>query len=388
MSSRAELREAVRRLREAAKARAVGRLGTGAGTRADQEALRRIARDTLREMPRRAGRARASQPTRGWHSVTARRSGAAAGAPRGAARPATGRRAAPSRQGNGVPARAVGGGAAPARRGRGRVAGRPPAARGRRLRRLSGECPGGAGDHAGAALCRRLDERARDRRGRSGRPGAHAVGRAARGRAERDIPGGSRAAGGRASTRAAACGSRGPFPFACRGHACRSLASRSGTTPAPARVAGAAAFVQVAGMPPPPTALATQDDAAPTGGAPPAAETGGPAPLAPPPPPAAKPAAGPAGAARVASAAPAPGRFAIQVASLRDPAGAAAAWRRLVRLHPSLAGLEPRPARVAEVPGEGRFYRVLGGAFATRAEAQAACARLLAEGSYCRRVPL
>src|SRR4051794_37301542 len=50
MSSRAELREAVRRLREAATARAVGRLGTGAGTRADQEALRRIARDTLREI--------------------------------------------------------------------------------------------------------------------------------------------------------------------------------------------------------------------------------------------------------------------------------------------------------------------------------------------------
>src|SRR4051812_26747335 len=50
MSSRAELREAVRRLREAAEAHAVGRLGTGAGTRADQKALRRIARDTLREI--------------------------------------------------------------------------------------------------------------------------------------------------------------------------------------------------------------------------------------------------------------------------------------------------------------------------------------------------
>jgi cell division septation protein DedD len=82
------------------------------------------------------------------------------------------------------------------------------------------------------------------------------------------------------------------------------------------------------------------------------------------------------------------GRFAIQVASLRDPAGAADEWRRLVRLHPSLAGLEPQPAKVAEIPGKGRFYRVLGGAFASRAEAEAACARLLAEGSYCRPVPL
>ena len=75
------------------------------------------------------------------------------------------------------------------------------------------------------------------------------------------------------------------------------------------------------------------------------------------------------------------GRFAIHVASVRDPAGVAAEWQRLVRLHPTLAGLEPQPAKVAEIPGKGRFYRVLGGAFATRAEAQAACARLQAEGS-------
>jgi cell division septation protein DedD len=73
---------------------------------------------------------------------------------------------------------------------------------------------------------------------------------------------------------------------------------------------------------------------------------------------------------------------------VRDPAGVAAEWQRLVRLHPTLAGLEPQPAKVAEIPGKGRFYRVLGGAFATRAEAQAACARLQAEGSDCRPVPL
>ena len=117
------------------------------------------------------------------------------------------------------------------------------------------------------------------------------------------------------------------------------------------------------------------------------ADTAGPASAAPAP---AAPGAPEATAPRAeaASPAPAPGRFAVQVASLRDPAGAAAEWRRLVRLHPSLAGLEPQPARVAEVPGKGQFYRVLGGAFATRAEAEAACDRLLAEGSYCRPVPL
>ena len=114
---------------------------------------------------------------------------------------------------------------------------------------------------------------------------------------------------------------------------------------------------------------------------------GGPAPPTSPPP-ADTTAAGSADTAGEASPAPAPGRFAIQVASLRDPAGVAAEWQRLVRLHPTLAGLEPQPARVAEVPGKGRFYRVLGGAFATRAEAEAACDRLLAKGSYCRPVPL
>jgi hypothetical protein len=50
---------------------------------------------------------------------------------------------------------------------------------------------------------------------------------------------------------------------------------------------------------------------------------------------------------------------------------------------PSLAGLELRPAVPVAVPGKGTFYRVAGGAFATRAEAQAACDRLRAGGQYC-----
>ena len=182
-------------------------------------------------------------------------------------------------------------------------------------------------------------------------------------------------------------------------------AAEAATAPAPVQAADAPAPVQAAGAPSLPAALTARDDAAPTDEASPAAGTGGPVPPAPPPSPADTTAAGPADAAAVASTAPsvpeaaapraeaagpAPpsGRFAIQVASLRDPAGAAGEWQRLVRLHPSLAGLEPQPARVAEIPGKGRFYRVLGGAFATRAEAEAACARLLAEGSYCRPVPL
>jgi hypothetical protein len=69
---------------------------------------------------------------------------------------------------------------------------------------------------------------------------------------------------------------------------------------------------------------------------------------------------------------------------LRNPAGAAEEWRRLRRLHPTLLqGVELRPPRPVEVPGQGTYYRVAGGAFATRAEAQAACARLRAAGQYC-----
>jgi sporulation related protein len=80
------------------------------------------------------------------------------------------------------------------------------------------------------------------------------------------------------------------------------------------------------------------------------------------------------------------GRFAIHVASVRDPARVAEEWRRLAGRHPSLAGLALREPRTVEVPGRGRFYRVIAGAFASRAEAEAACARLGPEGRGCRAV--
>src|SRR3982751_5808253 len=47
MSGRIELREAVRRLREAADA--AGHLGAGAGTEADRQVLRKVVRDVVRE---------------------------------------------------------------------------------------------------------------------------------------------------------------------------------------------------------------------------------------------------------------------------------------------------------------------------------------------------
>lgn len=81
---------------------------------------------------------------------------------------------------------------------------------------------------------------------------------------------------------------------------------------------------------------------------------------------------------------PAPrGGYAVQVAAVRYPAAVPGTWRRLRAAHPGLAGLDPRPARRVDVPGKGAFFRVAGGSFATKAEAQARCERLRAEGADC-----
>ena len=55
------------------------------------------------------------------------------------------------------------------------------------------------------------------------------------------------------------------------------------------------------------------------------------------------------------------GRFAIHVASVRDPSRVAEEWRRLAERHPGLAGLALREPRTVEVPGRGRYYRVVAG---------------------------
>jgi len=77
------------------------------------------------------------------------------------------------------------------------------------------------------------------------------------------------------------------------------------------------------------------------------------------------------------------GDFAIQVALVRDPAEVLQEWQRLANRYPTLADLEPRPPRPAQVAGRGSFYGVVGGSFATKAEAWAACERLRGEGGEC-----
>jgi tetratricopeptide (TPR) repeat protein len=94
-----------------------------------------------------------------------------------------------------------------------------------------------------------------------------------------------------------------------------------------------------------------------------------------PPPPLLEPAAPPP---------PAAGGFAIQVAAVPRADQVAGEWRRLVKRHPDLAALELQPVQSVEVPGKGTFYRVIAGPLASKASADALCARLKRAGASCR----
>jgi hypothetical protein len=80
---------------------------------------------------------------------------------------------------------------------------------------------------------------------------------------------------------------------------------------------------------------------------------------------------------------PTPARIAIHVASVRDAADVSGEWGRLAKRYQVLSGLEPQAPTVIEVPGKGTFYRILGGAFTTTAEAQTVCERVRSAGGYC-----
>lgn len=79
--------------------------------------------------------------------------------------------------------------------------------------------------------------------------------------------------------------------------------------------------------------------------------------------------------------------FAIHLASVSASAEVPGEWRRLARRFPDLADLRQLAPQAVDGAGKGTFYRVLGGPFATRGEAQAACARLRAQGASCEVVP-
>ena len=83
------------------------------------------------------------------------------------------------------------------------------------------------------------------------------------------------------------------------------------------------------------------------------------------------------------SAAETKARFAVHLASVRDPARVPDEWRVLVHAYPALAGLGPLPPQPIEIPGQGTFYRVSAGPFPSRTDAQVACERVKGAGGEC-----
>jgi hypothetical protein len=78
------------------------------------------------------------------------------------------------------------------------------------------------------------------------------------------------------------------------------------------------------------------------------------------------------------------GRFAIHLASVRDPVSATEEWWRLrkeLALSGNIDQLEPQRVEVAD---EGVFYRVVAGPFATQDDAEAACGPALDRDAFCR----
>jgi tetratricopeptide (TPR) repeat protein len=75
---------------------------------------------------------------------------------------------------------------------------------------------------------------------------------------------------------------------------------------------------------------------------------------------------------------------AVQVAAVPRADQVPTEWQRLVKRHPDLAGLDLLPTQSVEVPGKGTFYRVIAGPLASKAKAEALCARLKKAGASCR----
>jgi hypothetical protein len=73
----------------------------------------------------------------------------------------------------------------------------------------------------------------------------------------------------------------------------------------------------------------------------------------------------------------------VHLTSVRDPSEVDGELRRLVKLHPILAGMPLRRPERVSVAGKGTFYRVAVGSFTSQAEAQAFCNRLRAQNVYC-----
>ena len=76
--------------------------------------------------------------------------------------------------------------------------------------------------------------------------------------------------------------------------------------------------------------------------------------------------------------------FAVQLMALRDESSVERAWTELHDRYKRLQGTTRLPTVPVEVAGKGRFYRLLVGPYATRADAQSLCSGLKRDGGECR----
>lgn len=83
----------------------------------------------------------------------------------------------------------------------------------------------------------------------------------------------------------------------------------------------------------------------------------------------------------------APGRFRVHLASYRREADAERGWTVLSQRAPTLMQRLAPSTTVVDIPGRGRFVRLYGGAFATKAAAEAACFDLRRALGYCQLLP-
>ncbi len=73
----------------------------------------------------------------------------------------------------------------------------------------------------------------------------------------------------------------------------------------------------------------------------------------------------------------------VQLASLKDRAGAQRLWTRLQKAHPDLLGERELTVQVVDLGSRGVFHRVQAGFFPERASAEAVCRALKARDQDC-----
>jgi cell division protein FtsN len=74
--------------------------------------------------------------------------------------------------------------------------------------------------------------------------------------------------------------------------------------------------------------------------------------------------------------------YVLQIGSYTSEAEANTSWQSYKQAHPSVAGFSP-DVKAADLGAKGTWYRLRVGPFASIGEANAACAKLKAQGARC-----